>query len=136
MTENAKKWLELVSTDPELQQKTKELQTETIDQQKVKVTELAQAHGITLTEEDFAVPQDGELSDDELDAVAGGGGCGCPVIGGGAGSDERTETHYGCACIVGGGGRIEKCMNGDDVSGANCICQIIGGGTDVGTYGK
>ena len=65
MTGNAKKWLELVSTDPELQQKTKDLQ-------KTEIIALAQTHGITLTQEDFAVPQDGELSDDELDAVAGG----------------------------------------------------------------
>ena len=129
MTENAKKWLELVSTDPELQQKTKELQTETIDQQKAKITELARAHGITLTEEDFAIPQDGELSDDELDAVAGGGGCGCPVIGGGEGEDAETGEHYGCGCFVSGGGNSHVCKNGD-YSGIKCFCGVIGGGTD------
>ena len=124
MTENAKKWLELVSGDPELQQKTKELQTETIDQQKAKITELAQAHGITLTEEDFAIPQGGELSDDELDAVAGGDGCGCPAIGGGKGYDEKLEYDYKCGCIAvgGGGGKTKEEKN------LNCICNIIGGG--------
>ena len=125
MTENAKKWLELVSTDPELQQKTKELQTETIDQQKAKITELARAHGITLTEEDFAIPQDGELSDEELDAVAGGG-CGCPGVGGGGGNDEKTGEHYVCACIAGGAGQYNE-------HSSNCLCFLIGGGTDVGT---
>ena len=126
MTGNAKKWLELVSTDPELQQKTKELQTETIDQQKAKITELAQAHGITLTEEDFAIPQGGELSDDELDAVAGGGGCGCPVIGGGKGYDGERDYDYKCGCISAGfGGKTveEKVL-------MNCVCSIIGGGAD------
>ena len=129
MTGNAKKWLELVSTDPELQQKTKELQTETIDQQKAKITELAQAHGITLTEEDFAVPQGGELSDDELDAVAGGGGCGCPVIGGGGGEDVITGDHYECGCFVGGGGTSYACRNGG-TAGIRCVCGVIGGGSD------
>ena len=122
MTENMKKWLELVSGDKALQEKLMKLQNEAPEQQKVTVIRMAKENGVVLTAEDLASAEGEELSDDELDAVAGGGGCGCPVIGGGSGGEG--EHNYVCACVGGGGGL-------DNHSEDYCICPLIGAGTDT-----
>lgn len=49
---------------------------------------LAREQGVTLTEADFA--QNYELSDDELDTVAGGG--------------EYSDGSIRCVCMIGGDG--------------------------------
>ena len=80
--------------------------------------ELLKEYGVILTAEDFKVPV-GELSDDELNAVAGGGGCGC-AVGGGGGGDELV-----CVCVLGGSGSIPGCY---DPSQGGCICAVAGAG--------
>lgn len=77
MTENAEKWMELVSRSRELQEKLMAMSSKTRDEAQRKVIALAQEYGICLTAGDFAPPPSEELSDDELDSVAGGGGWCC-----------------------------------------------------------
>ena len=78
--------------------------------------QVAAEYGIEIKEEDFK-PAQGELNDDELDAVAGGGDCYC-AIGGGGSANERDKT---CACIVAGAG--------DKTSGSKrCGCAFYGSG--------
>ena len=127
MTENMKKWLELVSQNEDLQKKLVSLQDKTIEQQKAAAIALAKENGITLTDEDLEKSQSEELSDDELDAVAGGGGCGCPFYGYGEGNDNKTNKEYTCDCLVGGSGGV--CIGKNQT--LYCFCPIIGGGTDT-----
>lgn len=70
MTDNAKKFLTQVSQNTELAEK---LRNASADQ----VMILAKELGYDLTEEDFA-KHEGEVSEDELDAVAGGKICSFP----------------------------------------------------------
>ena len=69
MTENMKKYQELISSDEEAQKKLNEQAAESIQEAKRNIIADAAEKGITLTEEDFA--DTGELSEDELNAVAG-----------------------------------------------------------------
>ena len=111
MTENMKKLLELASTNPKLQEKLNNATKETL-------IALAKEQGITLTDADFAAPQ-GEISDDELDAVAGGKYCYCAAGGGGTGeSSTNTKT---CACVINGGGRTKTGQT-------RCACVMAGYG--------
>ena len=122
MTENMKKWMELVSQNEVLQKKLQNMADDTKDGSIAKMIGIAKENGITLTAEDFEAPQCEELSDDELDAVAGGGGCGCPVFGIGKGPGN-----YWCRCFIGGSGGITK----SDGTYLNCFCPAVGGGRDV-----
>ncbi len=102
MSENMKKFLELVSKDETLKQKMQAFKDmEPADAISAGIT-LAKELGIELTEADFAKEKSaGELSDDELDAVAGGGGTYfcvllgvatnwfCPIGGAGIDIDDR-----------------------------------------------
>lgn len=106
MTENIKKYLEAVSKNTELAQK---LNTMT----KEDIIASAKELGIALTEADFE--RNTELSDDELDAVAGGGKCVC-VIGGGGESGGVSQT---CYCVGSGGGYM---------SSGDCRCECLAGG--------
>lgn len=73
MTENMKKFLELVEKDEALQQKMEALKDNADETVIGSFIELAKEHGITLIEEDFVFEEsNGELSDDELEAAAGG----------------------------------------------------------------
>lgn len=74
MTENMKKFLELVSKDEALVAKVNAAD-------KNALIALAKELGVELTEADFEHPT--ELSDDELEVVAGGAGTWCILIGGG-----------------------------------------------------
>lgn len=111
MTENMKKFVEAMSEHPELNEKLE-------NAGKDDLIAIAKELGIELTEADFE-QQPGELSDDELDAVAGGykGDCYCPLVGGGT----KTEDSKPCACIYGGAG---KWKNGNN----RCACIIAGEG--------
>ena len=121
MTENMKKFIEVVSAD-------KELGLKVSNAQKDMLMLLAKENGIELKEEDFAVPT-GELSDDELDAVVGGGECYCAVGGGGTkdGAHPYAEEHWDgldvCACVVAGFGYYG---NGKE----RCGCAFAGGGSN------
>lgn len=69
--------------------------------------------GIERSDADFEQPS--ELTDDELDAVAGGGRCICSFGGGGKASEDEKA----CACVMGGGGEYKD-------GTVRCVC-IIGG---------
>lgn len=160
MTENLKKFLEYVSAHEEAAEKLKGLAGET-DKAKAEaaLTALAAEVGFTLTAEDFAAdaPVANEVSDDELEAVAGGRGCYCLAGGGGGGGDPARDTFiFGysgceehpflsktCACITYGEGNADiadgkklegKCVGSGKISPQTsikrCGCWIEGYGYD------
>ena len=115
MSENMKKFLELVSKDEEMKKRMMDFNDMEIEKSIQASIVFAKELGIELTEDDFAQENvAGELTDEELDAVAGGGGCGCPALGAGEGPG------YSCFCFAFGNGS------------ANCVCPAVGGGTDEG----
>ena len=122
MTENMNKFLELVSQNTELAAKVNVAD-------KNELIAMAKEMGIDLTEADFA-QQAAELSDDELDAVAGGGVCVCVAGGGGSkkgASDDAKKYWNGldaCACVLGGMGYYG---NGDRI---RCTCMVGGNGSN------
>ena len=69
---------------PELGDKLKAIATDSQTQMQEKMIEILKEYGVSFTAEDFKAPE-GELSDDELEVVAGGGICMCPLVGGGSG---------------------------------------------------
>lgn len=110
MSENAKKFLELISENEELGKK---LSSAAMDD----IIAIAREQGIELTGADFN-EQYGELSDDELDVVAGGWkDCTC-VAGGGGKKDADGKA---CACVVYGQG---DARNGK----VRCACGVAGVG--------
>ena len=93
------------------------------------VIALAKELGIELTEADFAQP-DGEISEDELETINGGGcptagtvnnSCYCAAAGGGGGK-QKDEDIWGCACVAYGQGGDAK----DDHT--TCMCVLYGHG--------
>ena len=115
MNENLKKLMEEISKNPDLTKRiTKAGNGE--------VLAIAKELNIELAEEDLKVPEQKELSENELEAVTGGGGCGCVLYGvggrdglkcecmhyGGGVSDETSHCvgygHGACACVGGGAG--------------------------------
>lgn len=137
MSENLKKFLDLIANDKELEAKA--LACNELGEEKGKEAMLALAKecGIELTAADFekkAEPTSRELDDDELDSVAGGaatgdeyGFCYCIAAGGGGGEDSDDGNVFGCACVAygqGGDGRAKD---------ANCRCYLGGFGSDAGT---
>ena len=113
MSENYKKFLEAVSGNEALFAKLSE-------EKDIKVyIAAAKELGITLTEADFDM--NSELSDDDLDDVAGGTGVSCScAVGGGGTKDENDKT---CACVVGGAGYTKKNVR-------RCLCALGGYGYD------
>ena len=109
MTENAKKFLELLSSD-------ETLAARATGKKKEELIEIAKEHGITLSAEDFEAPAQA-LSDDELDAVVGGSGCAC-VIGGGGSKNSEFKA---CACVLYGQGNTKK-------GKMRCMCTGAGAG--------
>ena len=127
MTENMKKFLDFVSRNPDVLEKAKALQAEGEEAVKTVAMTFAKEHGFTLTEADFAPPE-GELSEKELQAIAGGGGkgpntggCYCMLAGGGGGT-QTDDDIYGCACVGYGQGGDAK----DDHW--VCYCTAMGAG--------
>lgn len=126
MSENLKKFLDLLGSDKELEAKA--LACNELGEEKGREAMLALAKecGIELTAADLekqAEPASRELDDDELDAVAGGAlACLCSAGGGGGGIDDNDGKVIGCACVAygqGGDGRASDC---------NCLCMIVGAG--------
>ena len=121
MTENLKKFMELASADKTLGER-----VGSADKEMLFI--IAKENGIELTEADFAPPL-GELSDDELETVAGGGECYCALGGGGTkdGAHGYAEQYWGgldvCACVVAGFGYYG---NGKE----RCGCAFAGGGSN------
>lgn len=116
MTENMKKFLEKVSSNNELAKRVDRMSKE-------EVIRAARELGIVLADKDFAEQEDqGALSDDELNCVAGGDKCGCVGLGTGqpGGSNSGLKK---CKCMGDGSGTFS-----DDVE--RCRCMIAGGGVD------
>lgn len=83
---------------------------------------LAKELGIELTEADLAKPAAEELSDDELDAIAGGGDVSCAcAMGGGGTKDNNDKT---CACVLAGAGYSQSGRE-------RCVCGFAGYGYDT-----
>ena len=138
MSENLKKFLDLIGSDKELEAKALACNELGEEKGRLALIELAKECGIALTLADFEKkdePASRELDDDELDAVAGGancdnGGCYCPLAGGGGGIDDDNGKIFGCACVAygqGGDGRA---------SDANCRCIFGGVGSDDSDHYK
>ena len=112
MTDNMKKFLEQVSSDGELTARLKGMDKDAI-------IAAAQQRGIALTEADFVADTGTELSEDELDEVAGGGKCACVLGGSGKAGDNCQK----CSCAIGGWGFFDDGVD-------RCICGGAGGGVD------
>ena len=119
-----KAWLEALAT------------TEDRDVAVAAALKIAAELGLALSPEDFEAPQ-GELSDDELQVVAGAGSCACAVGGGGTDTQDDFEgcIRYGfderpCACVVyGEGWATELYTYEDDISEIRrCSCPMVGSG--------
>lgn len=119
MTENLKRFLENVSENEEL---AKKINTMTKDD----LLALAKELGIELTDADLEMPA-GDLSADELAAVAGGGDCFCAIGGGGTG-DENDKP---CGCVASGGGTSYELYPGSDERAGRCLCILGGWGEDL-----
>ena len=74
---------------PEINEMIKELRADSQEEMQAKMIELLKEYGVELTAEDLKAPC-GELSDDELNAVAGG------------------KITPGCLCISGGTGMVGR----------------------------
>ena len=124
MTDNLKEFLQKASGDDKLAKEFQELQNES-DRDKViaKTIELAKNTGFSLTEADFKEPE-GEVDDEEMEAVSGGWKkCAC-FLGGGGEADVDGDT---CACVAAGAG-VTKAVNGKQEG--RCLCTFGGYGYD------
>lgn len=114
MSENVKKFLEAVSQSEELVAKANAAKDQ------ASLIALAKELGVTLAAEDF--PEENELSDDELDAVAGGSDVSCAcAMGGGGTADANDKT---CACVLAGVGYTDE-------KSERCLCGFAGYGYDT-----
>ena len=113
MKENLKKFFEEVSKTDELAEKVSKADA-------AGLVEIAADLGISLTEEDFKQPA--EISDDELDAVAGGGDVSCACAMGGGGTHDDTDKT--CACVLAGAGYSRSGRE-------RCVCGFAGYGYDT-----
>ena len=113
MTDNMKKFLEEVSKDKELIEKLSKAETPEA------VIALAKEIGFELTAEDLKSKETiSEISDDELEDVAGGKKCYCVLGGGGTGEEGVSKT---CACVHFGFGE-------NDIRERRCACCGYGEG--------
>jgi len=72
MTENMKKFVDAVSSDADLKQELDQILALPEDEQQEAVVRFAEKYGFTFGEEDLAEEEELELSEEELDGVAGG----------------------------------------------------------------
>ncbi len=115
-----KKFLELLEQNEILKKQVARLDAKK-DSQPSDYIALAAEYGVELAEQDFGPPQENGLSEDELDAVAGGKTCVCVAGGGGTGEDvTSTKT---CACVMVGNGSMQS-------GERRCVCVVGGGGDD------
>ena len=114
MTENMKAFLEVLSKEDS----GKNGKIHEMDE--ASLIALAAEKGITLTEADFRPAEDeGEVSLDEADAVAGGKMCKCVVGGGGKRTKDNADGSCGCVAI---GSGVDTCGN------ERCMCVGYGHG--------
>lgn len=108
MTEVYQQFLAKVSEDEGLKARVEAIDISDADAAIAQAIAIAGELGIEMTPEDFVIELEErrELSDDELDAVAGGGGaCGCD--GGGYG-DAWGNTEGKCVCVFAGAGNFQN----------------------------
>ena len=122
MTDNLQKFLEAASGDREFMDKVSKAETAEA------VIALAKEKGFALTAADLTVEaKQGEVSDDELEAVAGGKVCVCVAGGGGeAGNNDHT-----CWCVLVGEGSgyfHHNCGYYGTKDGNENRCFCLGGG--------
>lgn len=87
--------------------------------------EKASELGIPLVKADFEASE-GELSEEELTAVSGGGVCFCEIGGGGTAEDHgRDGIDEVCACVFGGYGTVTE---RDGSTDTRCVCVQLGSG--------
>lgn len=106
MKENAKKFLRAVSADEAL----KEELGKAIDIKAILKT--AKVHGYDLAAEDFENTDMEEISEDELEAVAGGSFCSCGNSGNG------NSHNLNCYCTKAGSGKDPEGGSGF------CLCAL------------
>ena len=141
MTDNMKKFIEFLSSqDEETSEKASKMEED-------ELIAFAAENGITVTPEDFAEAKkeaeaaaEGEISDDELSAVAGGKTCAC--VAGGGGEADAAKTRCPCSSFGAGSGpdpvwdEVCACVawgHGKDTRGSNrCVCFVGGGGQTAG----
>jgi len=115
MTEKMKTLFEKVSASEELAKKMNATKNEQ------ELIAFAKELGIELTAEDIKQPV-AEISDDELEAVAGGGDVSCAcAMGGGGTKDGNDKT---CACVLAGAGYSKSGRE-------RCVCGFAGYGYDT-----
>ena len=106
--------MEEISANEELRDRVNKMTKEELLREAAKL-------GIALTDADFKQEgREGIVPDDELDAVSGGGKCGC--YGSGGGTADGTGLRP-CGCVTIGVGNFE-----DDVQ--RCYCMVAGGGVN------
>lgn len=103
MNENVKAFLEKVAEEPDWLERHKSITDR--DEAIAAAVEKAAELGMPLTAADFEAPE-GELSENELLAVAGAGKCSC-AVGGGGSADSSSNV---CACVVFGCSDAMICM--------------------------
>lgn len=113
MNGNMKNFLEKLSEDRALAEKLGSEKDPAV------IIAAAKELGIELNEADLKKPAE-ELTDDELDAIAGGGMCGC-AFGGGGTKDSNDKA---CACVVAGMGYTR---DGNE----RCLCVAAGSGKNT-----
>ena len=93
MTENMKKWLELVSRDNSLKSRVAAVGEMHSSQSRKKIIELAKQNGISLSQQDFEESREEPcgLSDEDLENVTGG-------------TDALFKQYYSCGCMTTGFG--------------------------------
>lgn len=109
--------MEVLSKDPEAREKVTTAAKE-------QITAIAAAHGIPLTEADFAPSEEDQKMDPgEFESVDGGLACACILGGGGEATHPGQQV---CACVMGGLGdyNIPSGLKN------RCACPAVGGGTD------
>lgn len=119
MTEQAKQFLEKLSTDEALRgEYAAALEGVESAKQSEAVINFAKSKGVVLTEDDFA-REAKAIDDKDLEAVAGGGACACAWTGFG------TYDMLKCVCHFSGTG---SCTDRGICSQGGCICQAAGAG--------
>ena len=125
--ENVKKFYEAMASDKAMQERANALfkGDEKPDAAALKATIIAfaNAEGYSFAEAELEAyaKQAKPLSDEALDAAAGGSGeCGCFGVGGGGGTDPAGDV-FACACVVGGVGTSKNFMG-------ECFCPFVGAG--------
>ncbi|MDO4403575.1 MAG: Nif11-like leader peptide family natural product precursor [Atopobiaceae bacterium] len=132
MTENAKKFLEVITNNEELRLQIEAIDDSDKDAAFEQVIAIAKERGFELTLDDLKTAGAKGMTDDELDAMAGSKRCYCALGGGGVAQTRMKDgKEYGdgtCACVVGGlGNRVGENSNGKWL-GPRCMCLLGGGG--------